>query len=204
VPRRADLWPPVWRRRPLTLAGVLVAVVLLAWARLSVPFGSDYDRYHDKVFTCIKVVDGDTIDIAARDGRHETTRIRLWGVDTPETAKSDRGAMYYGAEASAFTRNLVEGKPVRVVLAPDKTRDRYGRLLAYIYLGDGETMLNEEILTQGVGYADRRFEHVWKERFIRLEERARKQRAGLWREVRPDQFPEWLQRDEAWRASHGH
>jgi len=180
---------------------VLAVALLLVWQRLDVPLGSDHGRYHNKTFTCVNVVDGDTIDIGIPDGKYPHTRIRLWGVDTPETSKSPKGAMYYGDEASAFTKSLVLGKPVRVVLAPDKARGKYGRLLAYVYLANSETMLNEEILARGCGYADRRFDHVWKQRFIKLEQGARNRQAGLWQNVTLEQMPEWRQRYEQWRAS---
>jgi micrococcal nuclease len=155
---------------------------------------TDHDRYNNRTFTCVKVVDGDTLDVDLPDGRYPHTRIRLWGVDTPETGKSPQGAMYFGKEASEFARATAEGKPVRVVLAPKETRDRYGRLLAYVYVGD--TMLNEEIISRGYGYADTRFPHEWKKRFTDLEKRARKQKLGLWKDIKLDQMPKWRQRDE--------
>jgi len=206
--RRSDLWPPFWRRRPLLSIAIALLVVILVAGRARVlervwtegdvlaPAGSDHNRYHNQLFTCVRVVDGDTFDINAPDGKHATTRIRLWGVDTPETAKSPRGAMYYGSEASAFTTSCVENKPVRLVLVPDDTRGKYGRLLAYVYLADGEMMLNEELISQGFAYADTRFEHPWRTRFIELEKRARKKGVGLWAEVKLDQMPEWRQRYE--------
>lgn len=187
----------------MAVVAVLVLSLLVAWVRLRAPVGSDHDRYHNKTFTCVNVVDGDTIDINVPDAKHDTTRIRLWGVDTPETAHSPTGPMYYGEEASAFTKSLVLGKPVRVVLAPDKTRGKYERLLAYVYVGDDDRMLNEELLVQGCAYADHRFPHVWKERFTRLEKRARNAQAGLWKDVTPEQMPEWRQRYEQWLASKG-
>ena len=111
------------------------------WGWLPQAAGTDEGRYHDKIFTVVNVVDGDTFDIDAPDGREEVTRIRLWGVDTPETKDPERGVMYYGPEATAFTREMVLGKQVRVVLEPfEESRGLYGRLLAYVYLEDG----NEE------------------------------------------------------------
>ena len=201
VPRRTDIWPRVWRRRPVAAVVAVLLLLVVVWGRVRVPLGSDHDRYHNKTFTCVNVVDGDTIDIDIRDGKYDHTRIRLWGVDTPETARSDRGAMHFGDEASAFTKSLVLDKPVRVVLGPDRTRGLYGRLLAYVYLGDGDTMLNEEIVTHGCGYADHRFGHVWKQRFMQLENKPRKNGVGLWKDVTLDQMPEWRQRYEEWRAS---
>jgi endonuclease YncB( thermonuclease family) len=91
-------------------------------------------------------------------------------------------------------------KPVRIVLAPAKSRDRYDRLLAYVYPPDSQSMLNEDILEHGLGYADTRFPHVWRERFVQLEARARRQKTGLWAEVRPEQMPEWRQRLEQRRS----
>ena len=133
----------------------------------------DAAKYHLKTFTAVYIVDGDTLDIDIPDGEYDRTRVRLLGVDTPETARSDRGAMYYGPQASAFAKSCVEGKQVRIVLAPTKTRGKYGRLLAYVYSADSDTMLNEELITRGFGYADTRFDHVWRTRFLDLEKRLR-------------------------------
>ena len=200
IPRRADLWPRTWRRRPIALAVLVLAVVAVTAGRLRYSAGSDHDHYHNRVFRCVHVVDGDTIDINLPDGSHQTTRIRLWGVDTPETAKSPQGEMYFGPEASAFTKSCVGGAQVRLVLAPDQTRDKFGRLLAYVYFGDPPRMLNEEIVSRGFGYADTRFPHAWRERFMQLEERARKQRAGLWAGVTLEQMPPWRQGYETWKS----
>lgn len=183
------------------LAAITTAVVLLVWARLHRPVSSDYDRYHNQIFTCVKVVDGDTIDIDIPDRQYKTTRVRLWGVDTPETAHSRTGEMYYGPEASAFAKSLVLGKHVRLVLVADKTRGKYGRLLAYVYLEGTDTLFNEELIAQGYGYADRRFPHPWKQRFSDLEKRAQKKQLGLWEEVTYEQFPPWRQRYEKWREA---
>ena len=201
IPRRPDLWPRAWRRRPIGLTLLILVTLAAVVARLHLSAGADHDRYHNRVFRCVHVVDGDTIDIDSPDRPHRTTRIRLWGVDTPETARSPQGEMYFGPEASAFTKSRVENVDVRIVLAPDQTRDKYGRLLAYVYFGDPPRMLNEEIVSQGYGYADTRFPHAWRERFKQLEERARKKRAGLWAGVTLEQMPPWRQRYETWKNS---
>ncbi len=96
-----------------------------------------------------RVVDGDTIILNGKE------RVRLIGVDTPETVHPRRPVQYFGKEASAFTKRMIEGKKVR--LEYDQTRkDRYGRTLAYVYLEDG-THLNAEIVKQGYGHAYTRF-----------------------------------------------
>jgi micrococcal nuclease len=86
--------------------------------------------------TVVRVVDGDTI-VARIDGAQE--RVRLIGIDTPETVKPRSPVECFGKEASAHTKDLLPpGTPVRLVLDAE-ARDRYGRLLAYVYrAADGE------------------------------------------------------------------
>lgn len=187
----------------MVAAALLVALLLLTYSRLSTeappPAGSDVERYHNKTFMCTYVVDGDTIDVGVPDGDKAQTRIRLWGVDTPETAGSPGGEQYFGPEASAFTKSTVLNKPVRLELVREDTRGKYGRLLAYVFV-DG-VMLNEVLLEKGYAYADRRFPHPWRERFVQLEKRAQKQGTGLWQEVTIDKMPEWRRRYETWLES---
>jgi micrococcal nuclease len=121
---------------------------------------------------CVRVVDGDTLEL---DGGE---RVRLIGVDTPETVDPRRPVEYFGKEASAFTRRMAEGKTVRLEYDQD-TRDRYGRTLAYVYLPDG-ILLNAEIIRQGYGHAYTRFPFRYQEEFLALEREAREQGRGLW------------------------
>jgi len=154
----------------------------------------DFEKYHAKTFTVVNVVDGDTIDIDIPDGKYEHTRIRLWGIDTPETKSTKFGVMYFGPEAADFTRRLVLGKQVTIYLDRGKdTRGKYGRLLAYIQLPDGR-FLNEALLTEGFAYADLRFRHSFYNKYRQLEALARSQKKGLWENVTRRQLPEWLQR----------
>ena len=111
---------------------------------LLIPFTVNAQNYH----LCSRVVDGDTI-IVNIDGKKE--RVRLIGVDTPETKHPKKPVEYYGKEASAFTKQMVEGKKVRLD-HDQQRRDKYSRLLAYVYLEDG-TFLNAEIIKQGYGFA---------------------------------------------------
>jgi len=148
-------------------------------------------RYDGKIFTVIKVVDGDTLDLAAPDGDKSYTKVRLWGVDTPETVHPTLGVMYYGKEASEFARQQALKKEVTVRLEPfHKSRDKYGRLLAYIYLPDGK-MLNEELIRQGYGYADERFGHMLSRKFMQSQKEAQRAKRGLWQSCRPQQWPTW-------------
>jgi micrococcal nuclease len=179
------------------LAVVVFASLLLVGADRAGFFGStplgDMDRYDGRTFTCVKVVDGDTLDIAAPDGGRPHTRIRLWGVDTPETVKPNAPVDHFGPEASRFTREQTLGRPVRVELLAHGTRDKYGRLLAYVHLPDG-TMLNRRLVAGGYGYADPRFEHRHQGEFSREMRAARDARRGLWQDVQPHNLPHYLRR----------
>jgi len=153
----------------------------------------DFQKYDKKTFTVINVVDGDTIDIDVPDDNFPRTRIRLWGVDTPETKNPKVGVMYFGPEASAFTKELALEKPVTVYLEEHRTRDKYGRLLAYVQLPD-RRFLNEVLLEEGFAYADTRFRHSFYNKYKQLEASARSRKKGLWLNVTREQLPHWLQR----------
>ena len=156
----------------------------------------DLEKYHAKTFTVINVVDGDTIDIDIPDGEYGRTRIRLWGVDTPETKSTKYGVMYFGPEASEFTGNLTGGKRVCVYLDEgNRTRGKFGRLLAYVQLDDTR-FLNEVLLTEGFAYADLRFRHSFYNKYKQLEAVARSRNRGLWQKVTHEQLPQWLQREK--------
>jgi micrococcal nuclease len=150
----------------------------------------DFEKYHEKTFTVIKVVDGDTIDIDIPDGKYDHTRIRLWGIDTPETKNPKTGVMYFGQEAAEFTRKLTLGKQVTIYLEEHRTRGKYGRLLAYVKLPDGR-FLNRVLLSEGFAYADTRFRHSFYHKYRQLEAVARSQKKGLWLNVTPEQMPKW-------------
>jgi len=153
----------------------------------------DFEKYHARTFTVINVVDGDTIDIDIPDGQYEHTRIRLWGIDTPETKHPKIGQMYFGPEAAEFTRELALGKQVTIYLEEHRTRGYYGRLLAYVQLPD-DRFLNEVLLTEGFAYADVRFRHSFYHKYKQLEAAARSQKKGLWQGVTPEQMPQWRQK----------
>ena len=119
-----------------------------------------------------RVIDGDTVELTTSE------KIRLIGVDTPETKDPRKPVQYFGKEATAFTQRLVEGKRVR--LEYDQQRqDKYGRTLAYVYLDDG-TFVNAEIIRQGYGFAYTRFPFTYLEQFRQLEREAREAKRGLW------------------------
>jgi endonuclease YncB( thermonuclease family) len=179
------------RRRRAPLLAALAGLLLLAaaaWADrrgLLLYTGDDVARYDGGSFMVARVVDGDTLDLAVPDGAWRTTRVRLWGVDTPELARPEEGrpAEPRADEARRRSAELAEGERVRLELEPSRVRDRYGRLLAFVHLPDG-TLLNEHLLSEGLAEADDRWPHRRVERFDLLEDGARRKRAGVWAEPR--------------------
>ena len=155
----------------------------------------DLEKYGEKTFTVVKVVDGDTLDIDIPDVNHNHTRIRLWGVDSPETQSQYSSVMYFGPEGAEFAGKSVLGRQVTIYMEEHRSRGKYGRLLAYVQLPDGR-FLNEVLLTEGFAYADLRFRHSLYRRYEQLQASARRQKKGLWEKVRREQLPEWLQRME--------
>jgi endonuclease YncB( thermonuclease family) len=139
----------------------------------------DLEKYHKRTFTVVKVIDGDTIDIDIPDANKNYTRIRLWGIDTPETQSQDAGIIYFGPEAAEFAERSALGKQVSIYLEEHSTRGKYDRLLAYVQLPDGR-FLNEVLLTEGFAYADLRFRHSLYQKYKQLESSARRQQKGLW------------------------
>jgi micrococcal nuclease len=119
-----------------------------------------------------RIIDGDTIVL---DGDE---RVRLIGVDTPETKHPQKPVQYFGREATAFTRRITEGRGVRLEYDQQR-RDRYGRTLAYVFLEDGR-LLNAEIIRQGYGFAYTKYPFRRMEEFRQLEREARQAGRGLW------------------------
>lgn len=127
------------------------------------------------VGTVERVIDGDTIRVRVGD-RVET--VRYIGVDTPETVHPTRGIEPYGLAASAFNRTLVEGRQVRLELDLE-SRDRYGRLLAYVYTDS--LFVNAELLRRGYAQlmtVPPNVQHV--DVFMYLQREARRSGEGLW------------------------
>ena len=122
-----------------------------------------------------RVVDGDTI-LVRLDGRSE--RVRYIGVDTPESVKPGLRVQCFGKAAAAENRRLVLGREVRLSYDAEP-RDRYGRLLAYVWRGD--LLVNAELVRLGYGKPLEiapNLAHAVELR--RLASTARRDRRGLW------------------------
>lgn len=158
-------------RRPAFLATVALLALLLGLSPVSAS--------SKLTGTVIHVVDGDTIHVRL-SGRIE--KVRYIGVNTPETNHPTRGAERGGREATEVNRRLVAGKTVRLELDVQE-RDRYGRLLAYVWVNQGgkDMMVNAELVS--LGYAqvmtvppNLKYQAL----FLKLQREARETGRGLW------------------------
>jgi micrococcal nuclease len=120
----------------------------------------------------VRVADGDTVRVRVDGGREE--RVRYIGIDTPEITSDE----CFAREAAAFNARLVGGREVRLETDAEE-RDRYGRLLAYVYAGD--ELVNAALVREGYAQPltvppNVRFE----DRFAQLARNARREGRGLW------------------------
>jgi micrococcal nuclease len=153
----------------LLLAAVVVLVVRL--------------RDHPRATTLgraqvVRVVDGDTIRVRL-DGR--TERVRYIGVDTPESVKPGTPVQCYAKRAAAANAALVAGRSVRLV-GDVEHRDRYGRLLAYVYREPDGAFVNAQLVRDGYARTLTIAPNVaHAQQFAQLAQTARRSGRGLWR-----------------------
>ncbi len=130
-------------------------------------------------YRVVSVSDGDTIKVMM-DKKIET--IRLIGVDTPETVDPRRPVQCYGLEASNFTKKTLANANIKLesdFIAGD--RDKYKRLLRYVFLEDGQNF-NQVLIEDGYGheYTYQSQPYKYQEAFKRSEQFARENSRGLW------------------------
>ncbi len=133
------------------------------------------------------MIDGDTLIVEVGQGATES--VRLIGVDAPEVESRFRKGEELGDEARAWVVARIGNGGVRLVAeAGREDRDRYDRLLRYVYTEDG-THLNAEIVRAGFARAYTRFPFAMQDRFVELEQEARRNRRGLWRDQKRRSTP---------------
>ena len=170
---------PVSRRRhrtPLAVAALLLALAVgarLWFAPPETQRPAATEVLAEKTYTVQRVVDGDTLLLTNR------ARVRLIGVDTPESVKPNHPVEPFGPEASEFTHQFIGTRPVQLRLDHERV-DQHGRWLAYVFV-DGK-MLNEELLRAGLAKAHTEYHYAepMKRLFRAAEAEARKNRRGIW------------------------
>src|SRR3989344_5827471 len=135
--------------------------------------------YAQDTFKVLKVVDGDTISVDVR-GKKEV--VRLLGIDTPESVDPRKPVQCFAKEATTKIKSFIDGKSV--ILVDDSTqgnRDKYKRLLRYVYLPDSvRTFINGEMIKQGYAFSYREYPTKMLDKFNNLEKYARENKLGLW------------------------
>lgn len=126
--------------------------------------------------TVVRIVDGDTLHVRVGE---RIEKVRYIGVNTPELHHPSKGEEPGGREAAQVNRELVSGKRVRLELDVQE-RDRYGRLLAYVWVGD--VMVNAELVRRGYAQVMTVPPNVrHQDLFLKLQRDAREAGRGLWK-----------------------
>lgn len=159
-----------------TVAILLMIYIAVLFAKSTI---NDLTAELSGPYEVVRVVDGDTI-IVGIDG--EDTRVRLIGIDTPESVadESVKENTEEGKEASEYTTNLLEGNTVYLEY-DQEFLDEYGRTLCYVYLHDKSTMVNEILLKNGYARTMTIEPNTkYKERLAAAELFAKETKAGFW------------------------
>ncbi len=162
--------------RPRSSRPLLVALLALLFAAGGQEFASSWDAHGS--YRVARVIDGDTIDV--RVGAL-TERVRILGMNTPETVDPRKPPQCFGKEASDRAKKILSGVRVRLEADPSQDdRDRYGRILRYVFLADGT---NFEFAMIRDGYA---FEYTfhsaykYQPQFKAAAAEAKSAKRGLW------------------------
>lgn len=157
---------------------VVIIPLLLRYA----PRNAALQQNQPGLYRITQFDDGDTI-VVDMNGTEE--EIRFIGVDTPETKDPRKAVQCFGKAASAFTKQLIGQQPVRLESDQLNTnRDRYNRLLRYVYLPDN-TLVNAVLIREGYGFAYTGFPFSKMEEFKQLQNKAREHNRGLWAACQP-------------------
>jgi micrococcal nuclease len=153
----------------------IVVLALAATAGCGSDGNGDEALGHEAIARVVRVIDGDTIEVSIEGTEDD---VRYIGVDTPESVAPGEPVECFGPEASEFNQRLVGGERVRLEFGAER-RDDYGRLLAYVYLGD--RFVNAELVRRGYATTltiepNTDFAAL----FDRLEQRAGNAGRGLW------------------------
>jgi micrococcal nuclease len=168
---------------------VLLAVIVYVAYKISPSSFKGIIHSSEEKLIVKRVVDGDTFVMSNNE------RVRLIGIDTPEkfqssklekdaerTGKDKKAIQELGKVASEYVKNMVEGKVVTLVRdGKSSDKDKYNRLLRYIYLEDG-TCVNAKIIEDGYANAYTKFPFDKEIEFRKLEKEARTNKRGLWKE----------------------
>lgn len=174
------------KRNHKILISVLVMIASVVWAELSgapqqqravVGIPESGVNVATSTIRVIRVVDGDTFEVIVNG---QTEKIRMLGIDTPESVDPRKPVQCFAKEATKKLQELIFEK--EIVLTPDFTnddRDKYNRLLRYVSRPDG-LLVNEEMIKEGYAYAYIKFPFERRADYLKLQTEARTMGRGLW------------------------
>jgi len=176
----------------LITAAALALIFWFVW-KYAIPKLEQKDSRNKTEYEVTKVFDGDTFEVLI-GGKKE--KVRMLGIDTPESYDSDKlnrdaertkrdkaTIKQLGKLSTNFTKSLIENKKVLLETRPeDDDKDRYGRLLRYVYLPDG-THVNKKIVEEGYAVAFRKFKVYREKELVEAEKDARENKRGLWGDI---------------------
>ncbi len=171
------------RRWPQWIGSLFfICLVIVSWWWEQQAFDRRFDppnseAFQAGVYTVLRVVDGDTLLL-----EQDRTRVRLQGIDTPETVKENTPIEAWGEAASHYTKTFVARANHRVRLEFDgESRDQYGRVLAFVW--HEARLLNEELVRQGLARARLGYQYssTLKDRLQQAQKDAQTNRRGIWK-----------------------
>ncbi|MDE0397748.1 MAG: thermonuclease family protein [Candidatus Poribacteria bacterium] len=142
------------------------------------PRVSSANRFADKgnLYQVLRIIDGDTVEIEYEGDR---TSVHLIGVNAPETVHPSKPPERFGTEATTFIQSLLLHKFVYLDFDREK-KNKYDRLLAYVYRDSDDLFVNLEIIRQGYGRTDDRFPFKYMNLFKYHESQARSEKKMIW------------------------
>ncbi len=162
-------------KKLLTIIGLII-VLFVQWYLVEKPRRAR-DDHNIRTVKLVRVVDGDTLIVNILN---KEEKIRLIGMDAPESVKPNSPVECFGVEASLYLADILGGKELHFVQdSSQDTRDKYGRLLGYIFIG--EENLAEKMIADGYAY-EYTYDNPYRyQRNFRTAERiARREERGLW------------------------
>jgi endonuclease YncB( thermonuclease family) len=171
-------------KKTISLIVSLLVIIITPLVIRYAPKNAMLQQNQPGLYTVKQFDDGDTIVV---DMNGVSEKVRFIGVDTPETKDPRKAVQCFGKAASDFTKHLIGTQQVRLEADPLNTnRDRYNRLLRYVYLPDN-TLVNAELIKQGYGFAYTGFPFSKMDEFKQYQTDARQQNKGLWGSCQPTQ-----------------
>ena len=133
--------------------------------------------FADTAYQVTRIIDGATVEIQYGG---KLTSVWLIGVNTSETVHPEKPIETFGKEATTFIKNLLKGESVYLRFDSNRTTDKYGRLLAYLYRAPDGLFVNLEVVRQGYGKVYTTFPFKHQTLFQHYSEQAQQAGRGLW------------------------